>query len=220
MRQQKFWRHGLGVALMGGALALVAPPVLAVSLLRPGPQDDCTIGTVTRERYREIAAAVETLPPIPWDRVVAAGTSGPNLALTEYFRGVLRPSADLDTKLATIHALLRRSGAEFTSVLASPNAPLPKSSNGLRSLSFDYDIDTWDIGLWRPVCRSSKIVVHLSARSDESQFLGLEVDQFALVVPSCFKRFSLYEPPANSCILRPEDAIKFLSNHNVARMIE
>ena len=196
----------LALALLLGWWLAAAPVQRAWARLLPGAQDRCRIGSVTPERYAEIAAGVAKLPPIPWDEVVAAATFGENPVLTAHLRDAIGPIADLDTRLATIHAILRRTGAEYTSTLASPNAPLPQSSHGLRQLSFDYNIDIWQIGFWRPICRSAKVVVALSS-GVEASIGSLDFDYAALVVPSCFKRFSFYEPPASSCVPTPDEAL-------------
>lgn len=136
------------------------------------------------------------LAPVPWLEVVDAATSGSNPVLTAYLRRAIEPVAGADARLATIHAALRRGGAAYG------------WSNGYRQpppdtaavVSYIYAIDTWDMGLWRPVCRKSIAVVHVIHRASGE----LEIELAGVVVPSCFKNFGFGAIPASSCPPPPD----------------
>jgi hypothetical protein len=72
-------------------------------------------------------------------------------------------------------------------------------------VTFNYAIDTWDMGLWRPVCRKSVAVLHIVRDP-----LGrLELTHAAVVVPSCFKSFGFDDIPASSCPPSPEEVSRW-----------
>jgi hypothetical protein len=196
----------LALALLLGWWLAAGPVQRAWARLVPTAQDRCRIGSVTPERYAEIVAEVAKLPPIPWDRLTADRPERDKEALTDYFRTVLAPIDDLDTKIATMHAILRQAGAEYTWVLGSPNAPLPDASEELWQIIYNYNIDVWHIGLWRPVLRSASIVTIFSRRDENGQQRALDFDQAGLHIPA-LKRLSYYVRPASSCTPDPDDAL-------------
>ncbi|HMR34514.1 MAG TPA: hypothetical protein PKA13_25775 [Geminicoccaceae bacterium] len=204
----------LALALLLGWWLAAAPVQRAWARLWPTAQDHCRIGSVTPERYAEIVAEVTKLPPIPWERAVVE-RSGPNPVLAEYFRQILTPIENLDIQIATIHAILRHAGAEYTWVSGSPNAPLPDVAQGLQHLTYNYNIDIWHIGLWRPVLRSGRIVVTFSAE-DESQGRVLDFDGAALLIPA-LKRLSFYDPPSSTCTPNPDDALTEMKAREASR---
>lgn len=140
-------------------LAASVPLPAAAGFWRPDSRDACAIGTVTRERYLEIARQAERLPQVPWRAVLVAARSGPNGPLTAHLRRAVEVGTTPDERLAAVHAALRRAGAAYTWASASPGrtpgAVLP------RTITYRYVMDTWDMGLWRPLCRRSTVVVHL-----------------------------------------------------------
>ncbi|HMR34631.1 MAG TPA: hypothetical protein PKA09_26990 [Geminicoccus sp.] len=196
----------LALALLLGWWLAAAPVQRAWARLVPGAQDRCRIGSVTPERYAEIVAEVAKLPPIPWERLTADRPERDREALTDYFRTVLAPIEDLDTKIATMHAILRQAGAEYTWASGSPNAPLPDSAEGLRRLTYNYNIDVGHVGLWWAVFRSARIVTIFSRRDDTEQENALDFDQAGLGIPA-LKRLSYYEQPASGCTPNPDDAL-------------
>jgi len=196
----------LAPALLFGWWLAAAPVQRAWAQLVPTAQDRCRIGSVTPERYAEIVAEVAKLPPIPWERLIADRPERDKEALTDYFRTVLAPIDDLDTKIATMHAILRHAGAEYTWASGSPNAPLPDSAEGLRRLTYNYNIDTWHVGLWQPVLRSARIVTIFSRQSENGQESALDFDEAGLLIPA-LKRLSYYVQPASTCTPNPDDAL-------------
>lgn len=209
-------RLGLPVlALLLGWWLAAAPLQRAWAQLVPAAQDRCRIGSITPERYAEIAAGVAKLPPIPWERVVAE-RSGPNQVLAEYFRQILTPIENLDIQIATMHAILRQAGAEYTWALGSPNAPLPNTSKELWQIIYNYNIDTWHIGMWQPVLRSARIVTIFSRKGENEQESALEFDQAGLLRPA-LKRLSFYEPPSSTCTPNPDDALTEMKVREASR---
>jgi hypothetical protein len=135
---------------------------------------------------------VAALPPVPWREAVEAATSGSNPVLAEYLRRAIEPVAGADARLATLHAVLRRGEAAYTLITAYHKR---SPSGSPARIIYRYTIDTWDMGLWRPVCRKSVVVLFvLLGASGE-----LTLHDAVLGVPSCFKKFGFYGVPARSC---------------------
>jgi hypothetical protein len=193
------WRNGgrsVVVRLMAG---VAVTGLVGSGALAGNPQDDCRIGSVGPERYLQIRARVAKLPPLPWREAVDAATSGPNQVLTEYLRRAIEPVAGADARLATIHAALRRGEAAYSWASGYRRQSPPDAAV---VATYRYSIDTWDMGLWRPVCRKSVAVVHLLYHASGE----LNIDQAALVVPDCFKRLAHDHPAVASCPPTPDEA--------------
>lgn len=184
-------------------LVAFAPAWLAVGAgaLAGNPQDDCQIGSIERARYQEIRAQVAKLPPMPWDAITAAATSGPNPVLTDYLRHAIEPVTGVDARFATLHAILRTAGASYSWAVGYP---LVKEPSGSFKSTYMYGIDSWKMGLWRPICRESVAVISLVYYPADN----LSIQEADIVVTDCVKRHAHHHPPSNSCPVAPYEVAR------------
>jgi hypothetical protein len=185
-------------ALLAVALAL---PAVAGNLRRPDPRDDCAIGTVDRQRYRAIAAAVERLPPVPWLEVVADERLAPNPALTGYLALQLNGIADPDEQLATLHALLRREGAEFAWASISP---MGQGADTIRSVAFHYNFNNFRTFVASLLPGSGRINISFHFRDSAYPHTSVIFAHSSIIIPN-FKKLSFYVNPIDSCPMWPKE---------------
>jgi hypothetical protein len=138
----------LCLALLAIAGLMVAPGAMSSSA---DDQDACRIGAVSPEEYGTIAAEVAAMPPIDWDAALAVERYQSDdlaAALRERLGPVLDRRVSTDQQIAAMHAVMRSTGAEFTS-----------ATRGSEGVIYHYRLDVNWIGMIRLLSRWATVSV-------------------------------------------------------------
>jgi hypothetical protein len=144
-------RTSIGICILLAAIAADYAPLLNGH----DEQDDCVFGPVSNADYRAYLARAKaqlgaTAPSIDLDSRALA------LRLDGLFENLSRDRADIYSRIAIMHAVLRSAGAEYrntngTDIDEGRSDPFLKAANGALIVSFHYLLDVnrlWIFALW------------------------------------------------------------------------
>ena len=122
-------------------------------------QDDCTFGTVSNTRYRQLLAEAKrrqaaTWPALVWDNKKTMAL------LNQRVDDLSRGATSAYEHLAAMHAVMRALGGDYRRTGHDQEDPY-ENGKRTRPVSYEYNIDANGIGFFSPIRRQLWVISYL-----------------------------------------------------------